>query len=153
MLKEFKEFAMRGNVIDLAVGVVVGAAFGAITKSLVDNILMPPLGLLLGNVDFTNLFFVLKQGTAPGPYLTLEQAQAVGAVTVNYGLFINSVVSFLIIAFTIFLLVRTINRLKRPEEETPAAPTTKDCPYCYTAIPIPATRCPHCTSVLEATPL
>jgi large conductance mechanosensitive channel len=150
MLKEFKEFAMRGNVVDLAVGVVVGAAFGAITKSLVDNILMPPLGLLLGNVDFTNLFLVLKQGTSPGPYPTLEQAQAVGAVTVNYGLFINSVVSFLIIAFTIFLLVRGINRLRqRSREEGPVAPATKDCPYCYTAIPIPAVRCPHCTSALE----
>lgn len=148
MLKEFKVFAMRGNVVDLAVAVVIGAAFGAITKSLVDNILMPPLGLLIGNVDFTNLFIVLKQGAQPGPYITLEQAQAAGAVTLNYGLFLGSIVSFLILAFVIFLMVQGINRLKRQKEDGPAVPTTKDCSYCYTAIPIPAVRCPHCTSEL-----
>ena len=148
MLKEFKEFAMRGNVIDMAVGVVIGAAFGAIVKSLVDDILMPLLGLVLGNADFTNLFMVLRDGSISGPYATLALAQEAGAVTLNYGLFINAIVTFLIVAFAIFLLIRAINRLQREEEEPPTEPTTKDCPQCFSEIPIRATRCPHCTSEL-----
>ncbi|MFC1997849.1 large conductance mechanosensitive channel protein MscL [Chloroflexota bacterium] len=146
MFKEFKEFAMRGNVIDLAVGVVIGAAFGAIVTSLVDDILMPVLGLILGNADFTNLYVVLQEGSVPGPYDTLALAQEAGAVTLNYGLFINAIVSFLIVAFAIFLLVRGINRLKREEEAPPEEPTTKECSFCITEIPIMATRCPNCTS-------
>jgi large conductance mechanosensitive channel len=148
MLKEFKEFAMRGNVVDLAVGVVIGGAFGLIVTSLVNDILMPILGLLLGNADFSNLFIVLQDGTTPGPYDTLGLAQEAGAVTVNYGLFINSIVSFIIVAFAIFLVVRVINRLRREEEAPPAEPTTKDCPHCFTEIPIQAKRCPNCTSEL-----
>jgi len=134
MLKEFKDFAMRGNVVDLAVGVVIGAAFGAIVTSLVDDILMPVLGLILGNADFANLFVVLREGTVPGPYATLALAQESGAVTLNYGLFINAIVSFLIVAFAIFLLIRSINRLKREEDPPPEEPTTKDCPYCFSEI-------------------
>ncbi|MBN1467044.1 large conductance mechanosensitive channel protein MscL [candidate division KSB1 bacterium] len=148
MLKEFKEFALRGNVIDMAVGIIIGAAFGTIVKSLVSDIIMPPIGLLLGNVDFSNLFAVLKQGATAGPYATLADAQAASAVTVNYGLFINTIVSFLIVAFCIFLLIRSINRLKR-KDETPAEPTTKECPYCFSTIPVKATRCAHCTSELK----
>lgn len=152
MLKDFREFAMRGNVVDLAVGVIIGGAFGKIVDSLVKDVIMPPIGLLLGNVDFSNLFVVLKQGVkAAGPYETLKAAQDAGAVTLNLGLFFNVVISFVIVAFSVFILVRTLNRLRR--EEAPAAeaePTTKDCPYCYTAIPLKATRCPHCTSQLEA---
>ena len=146
MLKEFKDFAMRGNVVDLAVGVVIGAAFGAIVKSLVDDILMPVLGLILGNADFTNLFVVLREGTIPGPYTTLALAQEAGAVTLNYGLFINAIVSFLIVAFAVFLLIRSINRIQREEDSPPEEPTTKDCPYCFSEISIKATRCPNCTS-------
>ena len=148
MLKEFKEFAMRGNVVDMAVGVVIGAAFGAIVKSLVDDILMPVLGLFLGDADFTNLFVVLQEGSVAGPYETLVLAQEAGAVTLNYGLFINTIVSFIIVAFAIFLVIRSINRMQREEETPPAEPTTKDCPHCFTEIPIQATRCPHCTSEL-----
>lgn len=148
MLKEFKEFAMRGNVIDMAVGVVIGAAFGAIVKSLVDDILMPLLGLVLGNADFTNLFVVLRDGSIAGPYATLVLAQETGAVTLNYGLFINAIVTFLIVAFAIFLLIRAINRLQREEEAPPPEPTTKECPHCFSEIPIQATRCPNCTSEL-----
>jgi len=122
MFKEFKEFAMRGNVVDMAVGIIIGAAFGTIVKSLVDDILMPPIGLLLGNVDFGNLFLVLKEGTTPGPYATLALAKAAGAVTLNAGLFVNTIINFIIVAFAIFLVVRTINRLKRKEEAAPAAP-------------------------------
>jgi large conductance mechanosensitive channel len=146
MLKEFKDFAMRGNVVDLAVGVIIGAAFGAIVTSLVDDILMPVLGLILGNADFANLFVVLREGTVPGPYTTLALAQEAGAVTLNYGLFINAIVSFLIVAFAIFLLIRSINRLQREEDSPPEEPTTKDCPYCFLEISIKATRCPNCTS-------
>lgn len=146
MFKEFKEFVMRGNVVDMAVGVVVGAAFATIAKSLVDDILMPPIGLLLGGVDFANLFGVLKPGaTNPGPYLKLADAKAAGAVTINYGIFINSIMSFLIVAFAVFMVIRAINRLHRPEA---AAPTTKECLYCASMIPIKAIRCPHCTSEL-----
>jgi large conductance mechanosensitive channel len=148
MFKEFKEFAMRGNVVDMAVGIIIGAAFGSIVKSLVADVIMPPIGLLLGDVDFSNLFVVLRAGTEPGPYAALADAQAAGAVTINYGLFINTVISFLIVAFAVFLLVRSINRLKRKEEAPPAAPTTKECPRCFSTIPIKATRCGFCTSDL-----
>jgi large conductance mechanosensitive channel len=147
VLDEFKKFIMRGNVLDLAVGIIIGAAFGAIVKSLVDDLLMPPLGLALGNVDFADLFLVLKEGVkAPAPYATVAEAQAAGAVTINYGLFINQLVSFLIVAFAVFLIVRIANRF---QPAAPAAPTTKDCPYCTTAIPIGAVRCPNCTSELS----
>ena len=149
MLKEFKEFVMRGNVVDMAVGIIIGAAFGTIVKSLVADVIMPPIGLLLGNVDFANLFVVLKQGSSVGPYLSLAEAQAAGAVTINYGFFINTVISFLIVAFAVFLLIRGVNRLKRKEEAPAPEPTTKDCPFCFTAIPIKATRCPNCTSALK----
>jgi len=146
MLDDFKTFIMRGNVVDLAVGVIIGAAFGAITKSLVDDVIMPPIGLLLGGLDFSNMFVVLKEGaTAAAPYATLEDAKAAGAVTLNYGLFITSVVTFLIVAFAVYLLIRAINRMHAPAE---AAPTTKDCPECATAIPLAARKCPNCTSVL-----
>ena len=148
MLKEFKAFAMRGNVLDLAVGIIIGGAFGTIVKSLVDDVIMPPIGLALGNVDFSNLFFLLKAGDkAPPPYATGAEAPAAGAVTVNYGVFNNSVITFLIVAFAVFLLVRAANRL-RPAEAV--APSTKDCPYCRMPIPIGATRCPECTSDLRA---
>ena len=151
MFKEFKEFAMRGNVIDMAVGIVIGAAFGTIVKSLVSDIIMPPIGLLLGKVDFANLFAVLKQGeTVAGPYVSLADAQAAGAVTINYGVFINTLISFIVIAFAIFMVIRAMNNLKKKEEAPPAEPTTKDCPYCLTSIPIKATRCPNCTSQLVA---
>ena len=122
MLKEFREFAVRGNVVDMAVGVIIGAAFGKIVDSLVKDVVMPPIGLLLGKVDFSNLFAVLKDGTQAGPYLTVEAAQKAGAVTFNYGLFINTVISFVIVAFAVFLLIRVINRLKRDEEKKPAEP-------------------------------
>lgn len=125
MLKEFKDFAMRGNVVDMAVGLIIGAAFGAIVKSLVDDVIMPPIGLLLGNVDFSNLFIVLKEGTTAAPYASVAAAKAAGAVTLNYGLLVNAVVSFTIVAFAVFLLIRTLNRLKR-EEEAPAAATPED---------------------------
>ena len=151
MFKEFKEFAMRGNVVDMAVGIIIGAAFGTIVKSLVSDIIMPPIGLLLGNIDFTNFFAVLKEGAAAGPYASLADAQKVGAVTINYGMFANTIISFLIVAFAVFLLIRQINKLKRQEEAPPAEPTTKDCPYCLSSIPIKATRCAHCTSELRAT--
>ncbi len=150
MLKEFKEFAMRGNVVDMAVGIVIGAAFGGIVKSLVNDVLMPPIGLLMGNVDFSDLFVVLKEGTAAGPFATLAAAKEAGAVTLNYGLLINTVVNFLIVALAIFLLVRGINRLKKKEEAPPAEPTTKECPQCLSTIPIKALRCAHCTMELKA---
>jgi large conductance mechanosensitive channel len=149
MWKEFKEFALRGNVIDMAVGIIIGAAFGTIISSLVNDVIMPPIGLLLGGVDFANFFVLLKAGSPAGPYASLADAQEAGAVTVNYGVFINAVVSFLIVAFVMFLLIRTINRMKREEEAPPAEPTTKECPYCLSTIPIKATRCPHCTSELK----
>lgn len=148
MFKEFKEFVMKGNVIDMAVGIIIGAAFGAIIKSLVDDVLMPPIGLLLGNVDFSNLFAVIKEGKVPGPYASLAAAKAAGAVSVNIGVFINTIISFLIMAFSVFLLIKNVNRLKK--EPPPPDPTTKDCPFCFTAIPIKASRCPHCTSELKA---
>ncbi|NIS59700.1 MAG: large conductance mechanosensitive channel protein MscL [Proteobacteria bacterium] len=148
MLKEFKEFAMRGNVIDMAVGIIIGAAFGTIVKSLVSDIIMPPIGLLLGKVDFSNLFMVLREGTVAGPYAALADAQKAGAVTINYGVFVNTIISFLIVAFAVFFLIRQINKLKREAEAPPEEPTTKDCPYCLSSIPIAATRCAHCTSEL-----
>jgi large conductance mechanosensitive channel len=149
MFKEFKEFAMRGNMVDMATGIIIGAAFGVIVKSLVDDVIMPPIGLLLGGVDFANLFIVLKTGTTPGPYAAVANAKAAGAVTINYGLFFNSLVSFLIVAFAVFMIIKGVNSLSR-KPEVPAVPTTKDCPYCATAIPIQAVRCPHCTSELKA---
>ena len=150
MLKEFKEFVMRGNVLDMAVGIIIGAAFGTIVSSLVADVLMPPLGLALGNVDFTNLFCVLKSGAAPGPYATLAEAQVAGAVTVNYGKFFNTIVSFLIVAMAIFIMIRTVNKMKRREETAPAAPTSKNCPECQMSIPLTATRCGHCTSIVKS---
>ncbi len=149
MLKEFKEFAMRGNAVDMAVGIIIGAAFGSIVKSLVSDIIMPPIGLLLGNVDFASLFIVLKEGAVAGPYATLADAQKAGAVTVNYGFFVNTIVSFLMVAFAVFILVLHINKLRRQEKAPPAVPTTKECPYCLSVIPIKAVRCPHCTSELK----
>jgi large conductance mechanosensitive channel len=149
MLKEFKAFAMRGNVLDLAVGIIIGGAFGTIVKSLVDDVIMPPIGLALGNVDFSNLFVLLKDGTkAAPPYSTLAEAQAAGAVTINYGLFINSIITFVIIAFAVFLIVRAANRMSPPVAAE--APSTKVCPYCRMPIPLGATRCPECTSDLKA---
>jgi len=147
MLKEFKEFAMRGNVVDMAVGIIIGASFGGIISSLVADVIMPPIGLLLGDVDFTNLFVTLKEGAkAAGPYVSLADAKAAGAVTVNIGLFVNTVISFLIVAFAMFLVIRGMNQLKR--EAPAAAPTTKECSFCCSAIPVRATRCPSCTSQL-----
>jgi large conductance mechanosensitive channel len=147
MGKDFRDFIMRGNVVDLAVGVIIGAAFGTIVSSLVNDVIMPPIGLMLGNVDFSNLYVLLKEGaTAPAPYASLADAQAAGAVTINYGQFITKVVTFLIVAFVVFLLVRSLARLKRAEPA--AAPVTKDCPHCSTAIPVKATRCPNCTSAI-----
>jgi len=150
MLKEFKEFAMRGNVVDMAVGIIIGGAFGTIVTTLVSQVLMPPLGLLIGGVDFTNLYIVLKEGAkAAGPYAALADAAAAGAVTINYGLFLNSVISFLIMAFAVFLLVKAVNMLRREEKPLPLAPTTKECPYCLSVVPLKATRCPNCTSVID----
>jgi len=146
MLKEFKEFALRGNVVDLAVGLIIGAAFGKIVTSFVNDILMPPIGLLLGRVDFSNLFINLSDGE----YTTLAAAQEAGAATINYGLFISTVLDFVIVAFVIFLLVRQINRMQREREEQPAEPTTKECPHCLSTIPLQATRCPQCTSSLTS---
>lgn len=147
MLKEFKAFAMRGNVLDLAVGFILGGAFGTIVKSLVDDVIMPPIGLAMGRVDFKNLFVVLKDGKVPAPYASLADAQTAGAVTVNYGQFINSIVIFLIVAFAVFMIVRAANRLKPAEA---VAPSTKDCQFCKMPIPVGAVRCPQCTSQLAA---
>jgi large conductance mechanosensitive channel len=147
MWKEFKAFVMRGNVLDLAVGVIIGGAFGAISKSLVDDVLMPPLGLVTGGVDFTNKFALLKAGPkAPPPYASLADARAAGAVTLNYGAFLNAIVTFLLVALAVFLLVKAVNRLyARPAEPTP---DTAPCPFCTLTISRRATRCPHCTSAL-----
>jgi len=150
MFKEFKEFAMKGNVVDMAVGIVIGAAFGASVKSLVSDVIMPPVGLLLGNVDFSNLFFIIKEGATAGPFSTVADAQKAGAVTLNYGLFLNSIISFVIVAFAVFLVVKSVNNLRRQEEIPPSAPATKECPYCKSAIPVKAVRCAHCTSELKA---
>ena len=149
MLKEFKAFALRGNVLDLAVGIIIGGAFGTIVKSLVDDVIMPPIGLALGNLDFSNLFVLLKPGEkAAPPYATVAQAHDAGAVTINYGQFINNIITFIIIALAVFLIVRAANRLKPTDAS--GAPTSKDCPYCRMAIPVAATRCPHCTTELRA---
>ncbi len=144
MWKEFRDFAMRGNVVDLAVGIIIGAAFGKIVSSLVNDILMPPIGVLLGKVDFSNLFVSLSGQS----YTSLAEAKAAGAATLNYGVFINNIIDFLIVAFAVFLLVRQVNRFTR-KPEPPAAPTTKECPYCVTQIPLKAIRCPQCTSDLK----
>ena len=144
MLKEFKTFAMRGNVVDMAVGIIIGGAFGTIVKSLVSDVIMPPIGLALGGVDFSDLFITLKDGATAGPYDTLIAAQSAGAVTLNLGVFFNNVISFLIVAWAVFMLIKGMNALKKKEPE--AAPTTKDCPQCCSSINIKATRCPHCTS-------
>jgi large conductance mechanosensitive channel len=156
VFKEFRDFVMRGNVLDLAVGIIIGAAFGSIVNSLVKDIIMPPIGLLLGKVDFTNLFLVIRKGaTTLPPYHTLANAQAAGAVTFNYGVFINTIIAFIIVAFAVFMIVRLVNKArkametKKETEAAAAAPPTKDCPYCATAIPLKALRCPNCTSELK----
>lgn len=150
MMKEFKDFAIKGNVVDMAVGIIVGASFGTIVSSLVADVLMPPIGLLMGRVDFSNLFFVLKEGlTVPGPYNSVAAAKAAGAVTINYGQFINQIISFIIVAFAVFVLVYNINKLKKQPPAVAVVPTTKECPFCASIIPIKATRCPHCTSELK----
>lgn len=143
MLKEFKDFIMRGNVLDLAVGIIIGGAFGKIVSSFVSDILMPPLGLIMGKVNFADLFINLSGK----PYPTVAAAKAAGAPTINYGMFINTVIDFIIVAFAIYLMIRQVNRLKKKPEEAP--PATKECPFCYSAIPVKAVRCPHCTSNLE----
>jgi large conductance mechanosensitive channel len=153
MLHEFREFAVKGNVVDMAVGIIIGGAFGTIAKSMVDDIIMPPIGLLLHNVDFKNMFITLKDGPAARVghqvYLTVDQAQKDGAVTINYGNFINNIFTFLIVAFAVFLFVRTINRLRREQQATPESRSDKQCPFCTMSIPILARRCPQCTSTLE----
>lgn len=150
MFKEFKQFAMRGNVVDMAVGIIIGGAFGTIVKSLVEDVLMPPIGLLLGGVDFSNLFLTLREGSKmAGPYASLAAGRDAGAVLISYGVFLNAVISFLIVAFAVFLLIKGINQLQREKEAPPAAPTTKECPYCLSNVPLMATRCPHCTSQLS----
>ena len=146
MLKEFRDFAMRGNVVDMAVGIIIGAAFGSIVKSLVADVIMPPIGVLLGGVDFSDIFINLSGGD----YASLAAAKEAGAATINIGVFFNAVISFVIVAFAVFLLVKSINKLKREEEAPKAEPTEKDCPHCLSKIPIKATRCGHCTSQLEA---
>ncbi|MEP0827979.1 MAG: large conductance mechanosensitive channel protein MscL [bacterium] len=146
MFKEFKEFAMRGNVVDMAIGIIIGAAFGKIVTSVVNDILMPPIGLLMGKMDFSSLFINLS-GTA---YPSLAAAKAAGAATINYGVFLNTIIDFIIVAFVIFLLVKQMNRLKRQEVPAPAVATTKECPFCFSTIAIKATRCPSCTSELKS---
>lgn len=148
MLKEFKEFAVRGNVVDMAVGIIIGGAFGAIANSLVNDIIMPPLGLVLAGTDFSGFYLLLKPGLPPPPYESLAAAQAAGAVTLNYGVFGNAVLSFLVVAGATFFLVRGINRLRRQQESTAAPPASKTCRYCQTSIPAAASRCPYCTSQL-----
>ena len=152
MLKDFKAFILRGNVVDLAVGIIIGVAFGAIVSSLVNDVLMPPIGLGLGKIDFANLMVVLKEGTTPGPYASLVAAKEVGATVIAYGMFINTIINFLIVAAVVFFfVVRPITRLhaRRQAAVAPAAPTTKECPFCFTAIPVKARRCPNCTSEIK----
>ena len=148
MIKEFKEFILKGNAMDMAVGIIIGAAFGTVVKSLVADVIMPPIGLLLGGVDFSNLFVVVKEGAAAAPYASLEAAKEAGAVTINYGMFMNTIISLLIIGFSVFVLVKSLNKIQKEEEEAPA--TTKTCPFCISDVPIEATRCPNCTSELPA---
>ena len=149
MLKEFKEFAVKGNAMDMAVGIVIGAAFGGIVKSLVDDVIMPPIGLLLGKVDFQNLFLVLKEGTTAGPYASLAAAKTAGAVTLNAGMFVNTIINFVIVAFAIFLVVKQMNRMKREAPAAvPTSPTTRKCPQCLMEVPIEAKKCGHCTSAI-----
>lgn len=150
MLKEFKEFAMRGNVMDMAIGIIIGAAFGPIIASLVGDVIMPPIGMLMGNVDFSNLFFVIKDGAQAGPYASVAAAKAAGAVSINYGLFINTIINFVIVAFAVFLMVKAMNKMKREQPAPAADPSTKECPYCLSTIPIKATKCGHCTSSVGA---
>ena len=159
ILIEFKKFAMRGNVMDMAVGIIIGAAFGKIVDSLVKDIIMPPLGYLMGQVDFANKYVTLIDGSVAGPYASLDAAQKAGAVTINYGLFLNTIISFIIVAFAVFMLIKAMNTVqakldaKEEKEAKAAAPTTKVCPYCYTDIPVKATKCPHCTADLTDTKL
>ena len=148
MMKEFRDFAMRGNVVDMAVGIIIGAAFGTIVNSLVKDVIMPPIGLALGKVDFANLFVVLREGSVAAPYASVADAAKAGAVSINYGMFINTIINFVIVAFAVFMLIRMVNKAKaQVEAPAPAAaPTTKACPYCLSEIPIKATKCAHCTS-------
>jgi large conductance mechanosensitive channel len=149
MFREFREFAVKGNVVDMAVGIIIGAAFGTIVNSLVADIIMPPVGMILGKTDFSNLFVVLKEGAAMGPYASVAEAKKVGAITLNYGVFINTIISFLIVSFSVFVLVKNINKLRKEQEPPAAEVTTRECPYCLSAISLKATRCPHCTSDLK----
>lgn len=149
MFKEFREFIMRGNVLDLAVGVIIGAAFGGVVTSLVNDVIMPPIGLALGQVDFKDLYILLKEGSTAAPYASLAVAKEAGAVTLNYGAFINTLINFLIVGFSIFMVIRAANRMMTRPAPAPA-PTTRDCPFCLSAVALKATRCPHCTSELKA---
>jgi len=151
MLQEFKKFALRGSVIDLAIGIIIGAAFNSVVQSLVNDIIMPPIGLVTGNLNFNNLMWVIKTGNPAGTYATPADAASAGAVTLNYGQFVNNVITFIIVAFAVFLLVRAINRLyvQKDAQEAPAQPVVKECPFCIKEIPIEATRCPFCTSQLS----
>jgi large conductance mechanosensitive channel len=149
MLREFRKFAMRGNVVDMAVGIILGAAFGSTVNSLVSDVILPPIGMLLGRVDFSNLYVLLRKGWTPGPYDTLADAQAAGAVSINYGLFLSALINFLIVALAVFLLIRGINKLQSEQPAPAAQPTGKECPFCAMQISVKASRCPHCTSQLE----
>jgi large conductance mechanosensitive channel len=146
-LKEFRAFAIRGNVVDMAVGIIIGAAFTGVVTSLVNDVMMPPLGVVVGGVDFKDLYVVLREGATPGPYASLDAAKEAGAATLNLGLFMNALISFILVAFAVFLMVRTMNRLQTPE--APPPPSARSCPYCATSIPLAATRCPNCTSDLK----
>ena len=151
MMKEFKEFAVKGNVVDMAVGIIIGGAFSTIAKSLIADVLMPPIGLMMGGVDFNDMFYVLKDGAeTAGPYANMEAATEAGAVTLNYGAFINNVLAFIVVAFAVFMMVKAINKAKREEEEPEAEPTTKKCPACMSEIAIDATKCAFCTSDLSS---
>jgi len=146
MIKDFKEFIARGNMVSMAAGIIIGIAFGAIISSLVNDIIMPPVGLILGGADFSNLFAVLREGASPGPYLSLDAAREAGAVTLNYGVFVNAIISFIIIALVLFFVIKAVNRLKKKEDKKVS---TKECPFCFSSIDIKAKRCPNCTSELD----
>ncbi|NTU93532.1 MAG: large conductance mechanosensitive channel protein MscL [Chlorobiaceae bacterium] len=150
MLKEFREFAIKGNMIDMAVGIIIGGAFGTVVNTLVTDMIMPPIGLLLHGADFSNLFIVIREGVKGAPYLTLADAKASGAVTLNFGVFFNALIGFLIVTFSVYLLVRGVNRIRgeKPDAPAPAAPAVKECPYCCSTVPSKAVRCPACTSQL-----